>query len=58
MPFKQILQALGQQALHTAVFALAVLMQTGTGAGATCEAERKSEGSIEKQHPTRLCLSE
>lgn len=57
-PFKHILQALEQQALHTAMFALAALMQAGTGAGATCKAERKSDGSMEKQHPTRLCLSE
>lgn len=58
LPFKQMLEALRQQALHTAVFALAALMQTGTGAGATCKAERKSDGSTEKQHPTGLCLSE
>lgn len=57
MPFKQVLQALGQQALHTTVFALAVLMQTGAGAGTMCKAERKSDGSIEKQHPNRLCLN-
>lgn len=58
LPFKQILQALGQQALHTGMFALAALMQMGMGAGITCKAERKSDGSTEKQHPTRLCLSE
>lgn len=40
-PFKHILQALEQQALHTAMFALAALMQAGTGAGATCKAEKE-----------------